>query len=306
MAMATGDRTANRPKEIEGMAIEVVGKANDDHDRRAEGHAHHAKGNLIQGGERRNVMEFGEGLPAVDRDALSEIALNFSETVRILFSAGSVTDTLASVVDLAVATIEGCDFAGIFLIEGDLVTTPVHTHLIVVAVEALQHQTGEGPCLDAIAHRLIFYADDLNNDPRWPHFAPHATTAGIRSVLALPLAANSHLGALNLYARYPAAFGVVDRAKSAILASLANLALTVAKSHEDEERRADNLHAALASRETIGEALGILMERERITAGQAFEILRRASQHLNVKLREVAQNLVNTGEDPDTGTFRSR
>jgi hypothetical protein len=288
------------------MVKEVVGEANDDDDRKAEGHAHHAKGNLKQGGEGNNAMEFGEGLPAVDRDALSEIALNFSETVRILFSAGSVTDTLASVVDLAVATIEGCDFAGIFLIDGDVVTTPVHTDPIVVAVDALHHQTGEGPCLDAIAHRLIFYADDLDDDPRWPHFAAHATTAGIRSVPALPLAANSHLGALNLYARYPAAFGVVDRAKAAILASLASLALTVAQSHEDEERRADNLHAALAGRETIGEALGILIERERITPGQAFDFLRRASQHLNVKLREVAQNLVDTGEDPDTGPSRSR
>jgi GAF domain-containing protein len=288
------------------MVKEVVGEANDHHDLKAEGHAHHAKGSLKQGGEGRNAMEFGEGLPAVDRDALSEIALNFSETARILFSAGSVTDTLASVVDLAVATIEGCDFAGIFLIEGDVVTTPVHTDPIVVEIDALQHQVSEGPCLDAIAHRLVFYADDLDDDLRWPHFAAHATTAGIRSVLALPLAANSHLGALNLYARYPAAFGIVDRAKAAILASLASLALTVAQSHEDEERRADNLHAALASRETIGEALGILMERERITAGQAFDILRRASQHLNIKLREVAQNLVNTGEDPDTGPSRSR
>jgi uncharacterized protein YjbJ (UPF0337 family)/GAF domain-containing protein len=304
--MATGDKTANRPKEIEGMVKEVVGEANDDHYLKAKAMRTTAKGNLKLGGVGRKAIEFGEGLPAVDRDALSEIALNFSETARILFSAGSVTDTLASVVDLAVVTIEGCDFAGIFLIDGDVVTTPVHTDPIVVVADTLQHQTGEGPCLDAIAHRLIFYADDLDDDPRWLHFAPHATTAGIRSVLALPLAANSHLGALNLYARYPVAFGVVDRAKAAILASLANLALTVAQSHEDEERRADNLHAALASRETIGEALGILMERERITAGQAFEILRRASQHLNVKLREVAQNLVDTGEDPDTGPSRSR
>jgi len=124
---------------------------------------------------------------------------------------------------------------------------------------------------------------------------------GIRSVLALPLTANSQLGALNLYARYPGVFGVFDRARAALLASLAGLALSVAHSHEDEERRADNLHGALVSREIIGEAMGILMERERITADQAFDVLRRASQHLNIKLREVAQNLVDTGEDPDVG-----
>jgi hypothetical protein len=120
-------------------------------------------------------------------------------------------------------------------------------------------------------------------------------------VLALPLSAYAERGALNLYARYPSAFGVVDRAKAAMLVSMVSLALSVAHSHEDGERRAANLHGALSSRETIGEALGILMERERITAQQAFDILRRASQHLNIKLREVAQNLVDTGEDPDTG-----
>ena len=250
-------------------------------------------------------METTEGPSRVEGDSISEFALGFSEAVRSLFSAGSVTDTLVSVVELAVNTIEGCDYAGLFLLDAGVVTTPVHTDPIVVEVDALQHQSNEGPCLDAIAHRLIFYADDLNKDLRWLDFAPRATKAGIRSVLALPLSADTE-GALNLYARYPSAFGVVDRAKAAILVSMASLAISVAHSHEDEERRAANLHAALSSRETIGEALGILIERERITAQQAFDILRRASQHLNVKLREVAQNLVDIGEDPDTGERSSR
>jgi len=245
------------------------------------------------------------GDPTIDSDSLSKFTQDFSETAGILFSAGSVTDTLASVVNLAVATIEGCDFAGLFLINGNIVSTPVSTDPLVDEADAMQHQTGEGPCLDAIVHQLIFYVDDLNSDLRWPHFAPQATALGLRSMLALPLVGSESIGAINLYARYPAAFGVVDRAKATILASLASLALTVAHTHEDEERRADNLMAALDSRETIGEALGILMERERISSNQAFEVLRRASQHLNLKLREVAQNLVDTGERPDTGPIKT-
>ena len=121
----------------------------------------------------------------------------------------------------------------------------------------------------------------------------------------MPLSADAQIGALNLYARYPSAFGVVDRAKAAILASMAGLALSIAQSHEDEERRAAELQTALSSRDD-GAAMGILMERERITAEQAFDVLRRASQHLNVKLREVAQNLIETGEYPDTGKLHSR
>jgi GAF domain-containing protein len=222
----------------------------------------------------------------------------------VLFSAGSVTDTLARVVEVAITTIEGCDYAGLLLSNGGAVTTPVHTDQVVLEVDALQYEAGQGPCLDAIADRVIVYADDLDTDVRWPEFSPAAVRAGIRSVLALPLTPSTHDGALNLYARYPAAFGVVDRATAAILTSLASLALSVAHAHEDEVRRAENLNAALTSRETIGEALGILMERERITANQAFDVLRRASQHLNIKLRDVAQNLVDTGESPDTGPSR--
>ncbi len=134
-----------------------------------------------------------------------------------------------------------------------------------------------------------------------PSFSQLAAGTGIRSVLSLPLTSGGQLGALNLYACFPVAFGVVDRARAAILASLAGLAYSVAHSHEDEDRRALSLHTALSTRETIGQALGILMERERINSDQAFDILRRASQHLNIKLREVAQNLVDTGENPDTG-----
>ncbi len=124
----------------------------------------------------------------------------------------------------------------------------------------------------------------------------------MRSVLALCLTGEGQaVGALNLYARFPLAFGAVDRARGLVLAGLAGLALSVAEAHDEELRRAENLRQALITRQLIGQAQGILMERERITAEQAFDILRRASQHLNTKLREVAQELVETGERPSTG-----
>jgi AmiR/NasT family two-component response regulator len=94
---------------------------------------------------------------------------------------------------------------------------------------------------------------------------------------------------------------VVDQSRALLLASLASLAFTAAHSHEEEERKAVQLQAALATREMIGQAQGILMERERISPDHAFDILRQASQHLNIKLRVVAQGLVDTGERPDTG-----
>ena len=234
-------------------------------------------------------------------DALSALTANLAETAEILFSAGGVHHTLEQVVAVAVHTIEGCDFAGLFLLEGGVVVTPVHTDQVVEEIDTLQRESGQGPCLDAIAQRVMVYGDDLQSDDRWASFGPAAAGQGIRSALALPLTANGTIGAINLYARYPAAFGVVDRAKGVILASLASVALNAAHSLEDEERRIENLHSALSSREVIGQSQGILMERERILADQAFDVLRRASQYLNIKLREVAQTLVDTGERPDTG-----
>lgn len=235
-------------------------------------------------------------------DPTTDLADRLSETASALFSATGVGDTLQRVVDLAVETIDGCDLAGIFRLEGAVVTTPVHTDPAVIEIDALQHSCGEGPCLDAVTHRVTVYADDLSDEARWPRFAAGAMALGIRSALALSLSADGASGALNLYARYPQAFGVVDRARALVLATLTGVALSSAEVHDAEERRLETLRHALVTREVIGQAKGILMERERITSDQAFDVLRRASQHLNVKLRDVAQTLVDTGERPETGS----
>jgi hypothetical protein len=245
-----------------------------------------------------------EEVSSAESDLAAELTTNITQMMRALYAAGSVGDTFAQVAELAVNTIDGCDFAGLFMIDGDHVTTPVSTHPIVIELDGLQHRTGEGPCLDAITLGSSFYADDLSEDERWPIFGPAATALGVRSLYGLPLLFNGTPGALNLYARYPQAFGVIDRGKAVLLAAMADLAFSSAQTHENEERRNTTLHAALATREVIGQAQGILMERERINSDEAFDVLRRASQHLNVKLRDVAQELVDTGERPDTGRPR--
>jgi GAF domain-containing protein len=234
-------------------------------------------------------------------DVAGELTAELSTVARALFSAGDVRSTLQTIVDLATATMDGCDVASIFVAEARPPTTPVFTDPLADQIDILQRRSGEGPCLDARSGNLPVYADDLADDPRWREFGPASAAAGIRCMLAFPLSASGSEGVLNLAAAYPGAFGATDRAKGVIFATLADLALAGARTHEDEDRRADNLHRALVTRELIGRAEGILMERERITSDQAFDILRRASQHLNVKLKEVAEDLVETGERPSTG-----
>lgn len=237
----------------------------------------------------------------VDDNPTAELTSTLAQTATALFTGGTVEDTLQRTVDLAVETIEGCDFAGIFTRVGNRINTPVHTHPVVIEVDNVQHRLGEGPCLDAMSRTTTVYAQDLVKDIRWPRLGRQAKSIGVRCALALALPVDVTSGALNLYAAYPEAFGIIDRGRAAVLAILGGIALSTAESRGEEERRTANLQVALVSREVIGQAQGILMERERITANQAFDILNRASQHLNVKLRDVAQVLVDTGERPETG-----
>ncbi|CAN5517607.1 GAF and ANTAR domain-containing protein [soil metagenome] len=234
-------------------------------------------------------------------DSIEEVEEHLSEVARTLFAPGSVTGSLQLTVDLAVSTIDGCDAAGVFLVRRGRVITAASTDPIVVELDELQFAYHEGPCLDAVAEGGSTYATDLADDARWPKFGPAAAHAGIRSALAFRLS-DRPISALNLYARLPAAYGATDRATGLIFATLAGIALEAAGERADDEHRVANLHEALKTRELIGQAQGILIERERITGDQAFDVLRRASQHLNIKIREVAQNLIDTGETPPTAT----
>ena len=234
-------------------------------------------------------------------DLIADVGESLAEMSKTLFAAGSLESTLQATVDLAVETIDGCDYAGIFVMDGDAISTPVHSDPFVIEIDALQHRAGEGPCLDTIAGAGTFYSGELVEDSRWPRFGTLANSMGIRSALAISLSANGVPAALNLYARYPQAFGVVDRSNGDVLATLAGIAMSSSEALSTEERRVSDLRAGLISREVIGQAQGILMEREQITSEQAFDILRRASQRLNIKLRDVAQNLVDSRVRPEVG-----
>ena len=221
--------------------------------------------------------------------ALSEIAVE-------LFSSPTVQGTLQRIVDLASSTVDGCQAAGIFVLQQSVASTAAASDQLAVEIDRLQIEAGEGPCLDAAIGGSTFYATDLLDDDRWPIFGPLAVAAGIRSVLAYAFTGD-RLSALNLYGQLPAAFGATDRAQGQLFATLATLALESAEERAAGEERAGQLSQALKTREVIGQAQGILMERERITADQAFDVLRRASQRLNLKLRDVARTLVDTGEN---------
>ena len=165
-----------------------------------------------------------------------ELAGSLGTIARVLFTAGTVEETLLRIVHAARDTIEGCDYAGLSLLEaGERVTSPAVTDSVVAEVDAAQYETGEGPYLEVITAGVdALYAEDLSEDTRWPAFGPRAVAAGLRSLLAFRLFADGTLGALSLYARLPRAYGVTDRAAGLIFATHAGIALAAAQDRAQE------------------------------------------------------------------------
>ena len=236
-----------------------------------------------------------------DPSEVDDLERTLAGLAEALFAPGSVEGTLEGIVTLAEDAVDGCDGASVLVVADDgTAMTLAATNDVVATIDQTQIDAGRGPCLDAATSGRTVYAHDLKDDHRWPELSAAASEANIRCVLALCLSAERII-ALNLFAELPAAFGATDRAKGQLFATLAGLALDSAYERSEGEVHSGHLHAALHTRELIGQAQGILMERERITADQAFAVLRRASQHLNIKVAAVAEMLIESGESPETG-----
>jgi transcriptional regulator with GAF, ATPase, and Fis domain len=168
------------------------------------------------------------------------------------------------------------------------------------ALDELQFEEHEGPCLDAYRTGNAFRIVDLKSEARWPSYVPRALEHGARSILSLPMAAEgSIIGALNLYSREPEAFDAEAASIGEIVSAHAGLASQVSAAFFGHRDLADQLSEAMQSRAVIEQAKGILIAVHRCDADQAFERLVRMSQTTNRKLREVAEQTVQTASAPD-------
>jgi GAF domain-containing protein len=197
----------------------------------------------------------------------------------------------------AANTLDAVGYASVTLvIQRRHVETPVYTDDRALRADLLQYELGVGPCLDAVWEQDTFHIEDLTTEPRYVDWSRRVVEeTGIRSSLSLQLFTDPEsavsLGALNLYSPQPGSFDPDARAEAIALAAHAAIALQSAQTEA-------HLRSGLATRTIIGQAEGILMERLKLTADQAFAVLTRVSHQSSVKLRYVARNLVETGELP--------
>ena len=237
------------------------------------------------------VATYDDGVPPLE-DALTSATLSaLEQTVRALrVPEGEVDGALDRIVAHATTTVGAAEWAGVILLQDGWLVAQATRGEPPHVLDELQRELGLGPCIDVARTQSSAVLHDTTSDQRWPAVAERAAQLGVRAMLCVPLWVDQrHLGALSLYGPEPEAFTEHDRRVAELYAALAAIALA------DAQRVAD-LETAIASRDVIGQAKGILIERHRLTPDLAFAALSRASQHTNRKLVEVARHLVLTGE----------
>ena len=217
-----------------------------------------------------------------------DLALRMAELAQVI-SLRRVDDVLVDVTAAAKELIAGVDIAGVLLVgKGGTHQTLAPTSDVMFKLDELQMTTGEGPCLQAALDEIVIRTDDFRDEPRFPNYAPKVVELGLLSALSLKLyTADRTAGALNLFGYEPRPWNSEAETIGMVLA--AHAASAILASRESEQ-----LQSALSTRDRIGQAQGIIMERCQIDDVRAFEMLRKLSQDTNTKLVDVAHRVIDT------------
>ncbi len=213
----------------------------------------------------------------------------FAAIAAHVHSSEDYEDSMRRITDAAVHSVDGCEVASISLLEKSGPVTHAATGPLAHEGDQIQYQEKEGPCLDAAMQERWVYTPDLKTTDRWPRSASRLSSElGVASMfscrLALEAAPNATLGGINMYATKADAFSESDQMLAILLSSLGAVVV-------DASRQQANLRAAIESRQLIGEAIGIMRSQRGMSREDAFAALSKASQRMNVKLRDLAEQI---------------
>ena len=225
--------------------------------------------------------------PSFDRPA------SIHELTELLLATSSLVQYTQDVVDLAASRVVPGASCGMNVRMDGRPVTVAHSDAFAAQLDELQYGAGEGPCLESMTTGEIVIVDDLTQEGRWGGYRLHALAHGVRASLSLPITSgNGAIGALNFYSTAPNAFTGEHAVIGAHFADQAAGALRLAARLADQTILTAQLQEAMSSRTVIDQAIGIVMGQNHCNADAAFDVLRRASQNRNIKLRQVAADLV--------------
>jgi GAF domain-containing protein len=222
------------------------------------------------------------------------------ELSRVALVDRTLTEVLSDVTRIAAKGIPGAEATSITLLRDEKAFTVAHYGDMALAADELQYEHGHGPCMDAGRAGVLLRVDDMRGEERWPDYVAHLLkTTDVLSSLSVPLPyQGSSIGALNNYSTKPGAFATPESLQAGLeVAEVVAVAVANADAHWQLGEQARNMRLAMESRAVIEQAKGVLMSQRHVTAEQAFEILREASQRYNRKLREIALGIVESTQD---------
>jgi len=223
------------------------------------------------------------------------IASALTEAAQAINSHRSLDDTLDAIVRAAQQTVPGFEHVGISITHSNgTIETRAGTGQLVWEVDELQYKLAEGPCYDAIRHGGVTVMDDVDQEDRWPRYVDEVRRLGLHAQMGLQLYTDDGtLGGLNFYSWKP---GVDPDAVQLAELFAAHAAIALGRARHEHQ-----LNESVASRQAIGTAVGIIMERYRIPEDRAFQFLVRASSTSNIKLRAIAQEIVDSATEQFLG-----
>jgi GAF domain-containing protein len=233
--------------------------------------------------------------PSPDADTLAQLA--FDELGRMSFADHSLQSVLQKVTDLATRVLPGEPVTSVTIVERGRPSTVAASGELALQLDKAQYAQDAGPCLQAATTGRLVEVLDTSTDDRWEDFPRLAAESGCRAVLSFPLPPQELItGGLNVYARTSQPLDEHTRDVVARFAAYAVVPVSNMYLYTEAVERAEHLRAALDSRAVIDQAKGILMERFKMSADQAFSALAAVSMERNTKVREIAERFVETGE----------
>lgn len=240
--------------------------------------------------------------PEPDKAALLIAA--YAELADLLTQGSDVVTFLQAVADTSAQVATEPAACGITLRRGREISTVAASGLLATQVDQIQYEFNQGPCLESMKINAVVEVPDLGVEHRWEEYRIHASAHGVRSSLSVPLAVGGDaVGAVNLYSPVTNHFPEPTARLVKVFAKQASTLLSVVLRQAREAQIGEQMQEALLTRAVIDQAMGIVMGQQRCTGSEAFAVLRQASQERNVKLVDVAADLIRsvTGHPPQAG-----